>query len=83
MKNTNFVFKLNSLFRFRLMNCGLPNTSCGDLVSALNSNPSYLTELDLRFNNLWASDVEQLQDLVESPNYKLQILKSVEYRSLS
>uniref|UniRef100_H2L431 NACHT domain-containing protein n=1 Tax=Oryzias latipes TaxID=8090 RepID=H2L431_ORYLA len=51
---------------------------CAALVSALKSNPSHLTELDLRLNDLQSSDVQQLQDLVESPNSKLQTLRSVE-----
>uniref|UniRef100_A0A3P9M9A3 NACHT domain-containing protein n=1 Tax=Oryzias latipes TaxID=8090 RepID=A0A3P9M9A3_ORYLA len=51
---------------------------CAALVSALKSNPSHLTELDLRCNKLHSSDVQQLQDLVESPNSKLQTLRSVE-----
>ncbi|XP_078796941.1 NLR family CARD domain-containing protein 3-like isoform X2 [Oryzias latipes] len=59
----------------RLRTCSLSKTSCAALVSALKSNPSHLTELDLRNNNLQSSDVEQLQDLVESPNSKLQTLR--------
>uniref|UniRef100_A0A3P9JD75 NACHT LRR and PYD domain-containing protein n=1 Tax=Oryzias latipes TaxID=8090 RepID=A0A3P9JD75_ORYLA len=62
----------------RLIFCSLSETSCDALVSALKSNPSHLTELDLRENSLQFSDVEQLQDLVESPNSKLQTLRSVE-----
>uniref|UniRef100_A0A8C7YEQ5 Uncharacterized protein n=1 Tax=Oryzias sinensis TaxID=183150 RepID=A0A8C7YEQ5_9TELE len=62
----------------RLWSCGLSKTSCAALVSALKSNLSQLTELDLRFNNLQEPDVQQLQDLVESPNSKLQTLRSVE-----
>ncbi|XP_078800181.1 ribonuclease inhibitor-like [Oryzias latipes] len=59
----------------RLMDCSLSKTSCAALVSALKSNPSHLTELDLEYNNLQSSDVQQLQDLVESPNSKLQTLR--------
>uniref|UniRef100_A0A3B3HL66 NACHT domain-containing protein n=1 Tax=Oryzias latipes TaxID=8090 RepID=A0A3B3HL66_ORYLA len=62
----------------RLRNCSLSKSSCAALVSALKSNPSHLTELDLRYNNLYSSDVQQLQDLVKSPNSKLQTLRSVE-----
>ncbi|XP_078786616.1 NACHT, LRR and PYD domains-containing protein 12-like [Oryzias latipes] len=58
----------------RLYGCSLSKTSCAALVSALKSNPSHLTELDLSYNNLRSSDVQQLQDLVESPNSKLQTL---------
>uniref|UniRef100_A0A3P9M2V7 NACHT domain-containing protein n=1 Tax=Oryzias latipes TaxID=8090 RepID=A0A3P9M2V7_ORYLA len=63
---------------FRFGFCSLSKTSCAALVSALKSNPSHLTELDLRGNGLQSSDVQQLQDLVESPNSKLQTLRSVE-----
>ncbi|XP_078796487.1 NACHT, LRR and PYD domains-containing protein 12-like isoform X2 [Oryzias latipes] len=59
----------------RLIWCSLSKTSCDALVSALKSNPSHLTELDLRGNDLQDSDVQQLQDLVESPNSKLQTLR--------
>ncbi|XP_035981650.1 NACHT, LRR and PYD domains-containing protein 12-like [Fundulus heteroclitus] len=59
-----------------LWECRLSKISCDHLVMALKSNPSHLTELDLRYNNLEDSDVQQLQDLVKSPNYKL---KSVEW----
>uniref|UniRef100_A0A3P9KI19 NACHT domain-containing protein n=1 Tax=Oryzias latipes TaxID=8090 RepID=A0A3P9KI19_ORYLA len=62
----------------RLNYCSLSKSSCAALVSALKSNPFHLTELDLRYNNLQSSDVQQLQDLVESPNSKLQTLRSVE-----
>ncbi|RVE75137.1 hypothetical protein OJAV_G00013580 [Oryzias javanicus] len=59
----------------RLRCCKLSKISCDALVSALKSNPSNLTELDLSHNNLQSSDVQQLQDLVENPNFKLQTLR--------
>ncbi|XP_078796076.1 protein NLRC3-like isoform X2 [Oryzias latipes] len=62
----------------RLQKCSLSKTSCAALASALKSNPSHLTYLDLRYNKLQSSDVQQLQDLVKSPNSKLQTLRSVE-----
>ncbi|XP_023821848.1 protein NLRC3-like [Oryzias latipes] len=55
----------------RLKDCGLSKISCEVLTSALKSNPSHLTELDLRENNLQQSDVQQLLDLVHNPDSKL------------
>ncbi|XP_075312841.1 NACHT, LRR and PYD domains-containing protein 12-like isoform X1 [Odontesthes bonariensis] len=67
----------------RLQCCGLSDVSCTSLVSALKSNPSHLTELDLRYNyNLQESAAKQLSDLVESPDYKLKTLR-FEHCSLS
>ncbi|XP_078795669.1 NACHT, LRR and PYD domains-containing protein 3-like [Oryzias latipes] len=59
----------------RFRNCSLSKISCAALVSALKFNPFHLTELDLRNNYLQDLDVDQLQDLVESPNSKLQTLR--------
>ncbi|XP_036070467.1 NACHT, LRR and PYD domains-containing protein 12 [Oryzias melastigma] len=63
------------LLTLRLRYCSLSGVSCTALVSALKSNPSHLTELDLRNNSLRDSDVQQLQALVESSDCKLQILR--------
>ncbi|XP_029926817.1 NACHT, LRR and PYD domains-containing protein 5-like, partial [Myripristis murdjan] len=55
----------------RLSDCGLTESSCASLASALKSNP-HLTELDLSVNQLQDSGVELLSALVESPNCRLK-----------
>ncbi|XP_035981433.1 NACHT, LRR and PYD domains-containing protein 12-like [Fundulus heteroclitus] len=55
----------------KLDRCSLSEISCAFLVNALKSNPSHLTELNLSFNNLKESHVQQLENLVKSPDYKL------------
>ncbi|XP_061594925.1 protein NLRC5-like isoform X1 [Cololabis saira] len=54
--------------------CRLSKNSCSYLVSALKSNPSHLKLLDLTENLLEPAYVEQLSDLVKSPDYQLQHL---------
>ncbi|XP_037829779.1 ribonuclease inhibitor [Kryptolebias marmoratus] len=57
-----------------LIGCSLSEISCSSLGSALKSNPSHLRELNLGWNSLKDSDVQQLLDLVKSSDYRLQTL---------
>ncbi|KAM9321846.1 protein NLRC3-like isoform 1-T1 [Pholidichthys leucotaenia] len=59
----------------RLNYCSLSKISCDYLVSALKSNPSCLRVLHLWGNNLKDPDVQQLCDLQQSPDYRLEDLR--------
>uniref|UniRef100_A0AAZ1XNL7 RING-type domain-containing protein n=1 Tax=Oreochromis aureus TaxID=47969 RepID=A0AAZ1XNL7_OREAU len=60
----------------RLSYCGLSEISCDYLAAALKSNPSHLRQLDLYGNNLKDPDVKQLSDLQQSPDCRLEYLRS-------
>ncbi|XP_031169805.2 NLR family CARD domain-containing protein 3-like isoform X2 [Sander lucioperca] len=58
----------------RLSGCQVTKEGCAYLASALESNPSHLTELDLSYNNLGESGEKLLSELKNDPQYKLDIL---------
>ncbi|XP_047433763.1 NACHT, LRR and PYD domains-containing protein 12-like isoform X2 [Mugil cephalus] len=59
----------------RLADCKLSESSCGSLLSALQSNPSYLEELDLSGNSVEDSGVELLCVLLKNPLCFLNTLR--------
>ncbi|XP_027132470.1 NLR family CARD domain-containing protein 3-like, partial [Larimichthys crocea] len=58
-----------------LSNCELSESHCEVVASALKSNPSHLTELDLSFNDLEDSGMKLLCAGLENPNCKLEALR--------
>ncbi|KAI3376853.1 hypothetical protein L3Q82_000108 [Scortum barcoo] len=59
----------------KLSGCGLSETHCEVVASALKSNPSHLRELELSDNILQDSGVKLLSAGLESPNCKLETLR--------
>ncbi|XP_050934057.1 NACHT, LRR and PYD domains-containing protein 3 isoform X21 [Lates calcarifer] len=59
----------------RFTGSGLSETHCEVMASALKSNPSHLTELDLSYNKLQDSSVKILSTGLESTNCRLETLR--------
>ncbi|KAM9481016.1 NACHT, LRR and PYD domains-containing protein 3-like isoform 4-T4 [Clarias gariepinus] len=60
--------------KLRLSKSGITERGCTDLISALTSNPSHLTELDLSENTLGNAGVKHISTLLKSSSCKLQKL---------
>uniref|UniRef100_A0A673G6K6 NACHT, LRR and PYD domains-containing protein 3-like n=1 Tax=Sinocyclocheilus rhinocerous TaxID=307959 RepID=A0A673G6K6_9TELE len=58
-----------------LSSCDITQKGCAALISALRSNPSHLTELNLSFNKPGDSGVKLLSALLEDPHCKLEKLQ--------
>ncbi|XP_028254489.1 NACHT, LRR and PYD domains-containing protein 12-like, partial [Parambassis ranga] len=59
--------------KFRLSDCKLSETHWEVVASALKSDPSHLTELDMNWNNLEDSGLKQLCAGLDSPHCILQL----------
>ncbi|XP_042261025.1 NACHT, LRR and PYD domains-containing protein 14-like isoform X4 [Thunnus maccoyii] len=59
----------------RLWDCSLSEISCAPLASALRSDPSHLTELNLSNNKIQDLEMKMLGEFLESPHCRLETLR--------
>ncbi|XP_042261032.1 NACHT, LRR and PYD domains-containing protein 12-like isoform X2 [Thunnus maccoyii] len=59
----------------RLWDCSLSEISCAPLASALRSDPSHLTELNLSNNKIQDLEMKMLDEFLESPHCRLETLR--------
>ncbi|KAM9354910.1 LOW QUALITY PROTEIN: NLR family CARD domain-containing protein 3-like [Pholidichthys leucotaenia] len=62
-----------------LSGCLVAAEGCYSLASAMRTNPSYLRELDLSYNNPGDSGVKILSALQEDPQFRLETLSVLPY----
>uniref|UniRef100_A0A3Q2PC49 NACHT domain-containing protein n=1 Tax=Fundulus heteroclitus TaxID=8078 RepID=A0A3Q2PC49_FUNHE len=68
---------VRNCIKARFFNCGLSRTHCEVVASALRSNPSHLIQLDLSWNDIKDSGTKILCSGLESPNCRLEALRSL------
>ncbi len=59
----------------RLRDCGITDEGCTDLASALRSNSSHLTELDLSANKFGDTGLQKLSAYLENSDCNLEMLR--------
>ena len=78
----SYFILTDMFFNYRLCGCGLSETHCEVVASALKSDPSHLRELDLSVNSLKNSGVKLLCSGLEGPTCRLETLRSLHPSSL-